>query len=81
MLTMELICHLSSVFQDGYRYSRCSSELCLVVSGCLEMCAPYSSPVPSRECTGKVILSSAMGKTALLQVENGGNRLCSSVTS
>ena len=57
------------------------SELCLVVSGCLEECAPYSGPVPSRECSGEVILSSAMGKIALLQVVHGGNRLCSSVTS
>lgn len=74
MLTMDLICCLSSVFQDGYRYSRCHSELCLVVMGCLEECDPYSGPVPGREPTGKVVLTSAMGKTAQLQILHGGNR-------
>ena len=45
-----------------------------VVMGCLEECDPYSGPVPGREPTGKVVLTSAMGKTAQLQILHGGNR-------
>lgn len=81
LLTMDLICHLSSVYQDGYRYILCCSELCLMVSGYLEECVPYSGSVPRREPISKVILSSGMARTALLQVVHGGNRLRSSVTS